>query len=434
MKLIVKNGEIVNKKGGFSGKGDILISNGMIEQIGERIDEGAIEEPVDIIDAQGMTVLPGLIDAHCHLRDPGYEYKEDIESGTAAAAMGGFTAVACMPNTNPVADCEPVVRYIIDKARENGCVKVFPIGAISKGLKGEELAEIGEMKFAGAVGVSDDGKPVVNAGLMKKALQYADSFDISVLSHCECLELADGGDMNEGAVSTELGLRGIPAIAESAQVARDVLISEYTGIPIHICHVSTIGSINIIRDAKRRGVSVTCETCPHYFTLTDEACRGYNTNAKVNPPLASAADVEAVKEALADGTIDIIATDHAPHHRDEKNVEFTIAANGLVGFETAFPLAYTNLVLPGVLSMEQLVEKMCVNPAKMLRLDHVGAILQGFAADLTIVDTRTEHVVESANFKSKSKNTPFEGFTVHGSVLYTIVDGRSVVRLGVLVE
>ena len=271
---------------------------------------------------------------------------------------------------------------------------------------------------------------------MKKAMQYADTFDIPVISHCECAELSDGGDMNEGAVSTELGLRGIPAIAESVQIAREILISEYTGIPVHICHVSTESSINIIRDAKRRGVQVTCETCPHYFTLTDESCRGYNTYAKVNPPLATAADVEAVKAALADGTIDIIATDHAPHHVDEKNVEFTIASSGMIGFETAFALSYTYLVLPGILSMKQLVEKMCENPAKMLKLDRTGILKSGFAADITIVDAHKQaaYKIDAGQFKSRSSNSPFHGFDVQGAVRYTIVDGRVVVRLGVLMD
>ena len=435
MKLLIKNGTIINSnQEDFKGKGDILVDcdKGIIEEIEEKIEIADKSHPIDIIDVKGLSVLPGLFDMHCHLREPGLEYKEDIESGTAAAAMGGFTAVACMPNTNPVADNEQVIKYILNRGKNEGYVKIHPIGAITKGLKGEELAEIGELQFAGAVAISDDGKPVISASLMKKAMMYAKTFEIPVISHCENLNLVDGGDMNEGYVSMELGLRGIPAIAESTQVAREVLLSEYTGVPIHIAHVSTASSINIIRDAKKRGVQVTCETCPHYFTLTDEACRGYNTNAKMNPPLATQKDVEAVKQALADGTIDVIATDHAPHHLDEKNVEFSAAANGIIGFETAFGLAYTNLVEHGILTIEQLVEKMSVNPSNILKTDFAGILKPGSPADITIVDTEKVYTVDINVFQSKSKNSPFHGYPLKGSVMYTIVNGRVVVRYGVL--
>jgi dihydroorotase len=301
-------------------------------------------------------------------------------------------------------------------------------------MRGEELSEIGDMKFAGAVAVSDDGKPVSNPSMMKKALLYSRVFDMPVISHCEDLDLADGGDMNEGFTSLELGLRGVPSIAESVQVARDVLISEYTGVPVHIAHVSTESSVAIIRNAKKRGVNITCETCPHYFTLTDTACRGYDTNAKVNPPLAQRADVEAVRAGLADGTIDIIATDHAPHHIDEKNVEFSKAANGFAGFETAFGLAYTYLVLPGILTLGQLAHKMSAAPAALFRLDAVGAgaIAAGKPANLTIVDLEREWVVEPGQFSSKSKNSPFGGYILKGAAVYTIVDGKAVVRQRVL--
>ena len=452
MKLIIKSGTLVNTcnndmPGGGSdtpGGGsdtpnrtlDILIENGVIVEISENIDIKAHDAAVDVIDASGMTVFPGLIDAHCHLRDPGYEYKEDIESGAASAALGGFTAVACMPNTNPVADNAQIIRYIIDKADSVGYAKVLPIGAITKGQLGEELAEIGELKFAGAVAISDDGKPVGSPSMMKKALLYSKAFDIQVISHCEDMDLAEGGDMNEGFASLELGLRGIPSIAESVQVARDILLSEYTGVPVHIAHVSTEASVNLIRDAKRRGVVITCETCPHYFTLTDDACRGYDTNAKVAPPLARPEDVEAIKAGLADGTIDIIATDHAPHHIDEKNIEFTRAARGLVGFETAFGLAYTYLVLPGILTIGQLAQKMSANPARLLKLDvaGAGAFSVGKPANLTIADLEREYAVEPAKFRSKSKNSPFGGFTLKGAVMYTIVNGVPVVRQGVLID
>jgi dihydroorotase len=376
-------------------------------------------------------VLPGLVDAHCHLRDPGFEYKEDIESGTRSAAKGGFTSIACMPNTNPIIDNEAIIKYILNKAKQDGYVNVYPIGAITKGQKGEELAEIGELKFAGAVAVSDDGKPVKSPSLMKKALQYASMFDITVISHCEDLDLAEEGVMNEGYVSTILGLKGIPAAAEETMVARELILAEYTGVPLHIAHVSTALSVELIRNAKKRGVNVTCETCPHYFSLTEEACLGYNTNAKVNPPLRTAKDVQAIIQGLADNTIDIIATDHAPHHADEKNVEFSLAANGLVGFETAVPLAVTHLVKPGILSMKQLVEKMSLNPARILSINK-GSLDIGSSADITIIDINEETTVEVSSFQSKAKNSPFDGMKLSGTVRTTIVDGRVVVSEKVL--
>nr|WP_276020658.1 dihydroorotase [Acetivibrio straminisolvens] len=406
---------------------DILIEDGIITEIGQDIEitNG------DIIYAEGKMVLPGLVDAHCHLRDPGFEYKEDIETGTMSAAMGGFTSIACMPNTDPVCDNEAIVKYIINKAKQDGFVNVYPIGAISKGQKGEELSEIGELKFAGAVAISDDGRPVKSSSLMKRALEYSAMFDIAVISHCEDLDIADGGVMNEGYWSTVMGLKGIPSAAEEIMVARDIILSEYTKVPIHIAHVSTELSVDLIRNAKKRGVKVTCETCPHYFVLTDEACSGFNTLAKVNPPLRTKRDVEAVIEGLKDGTIDIIATDHAPHHNDEKNVEFNLAANGMVGFETALPLAITYLVKPGHLTIGQLVEKMCVNPSKLLGINK-GTLEIGRSADITIVDINEEFVVDINNFKSKSKNSPFNGFKLSGSVYYTLVDGNAIVREKVL--
>jgi len=427
MKILIKNGHVVDVKTKLDGIYDIFIEDGKIVEIGHDLEliNG------DVIDATGMYVLPGFVDAHCHLRDPGFEYKEDIESGTMSAAMGGFTSIACMPNTNPVIDNESVIRYIKSKAKQDGFVNVYPIGAITKGLKGEELAEIGELKFAGAVAVSDDGNPVSNSSVMKKALQYASMFDITVISHCEDRELSDEGVMNEGFQSTILGLKGIPTAAEEIMVARDLILAEYLKVPIHIAHVSTKLSVELIRSAKKRGVKVTAETCPHYFSLTDEACSGFNTLAKVNPPLRTKQDVDAVIEGLVDGTIDIIATDHAPHHADEKNVEFNIAAFGMVGFETAFPLAITNLVKPGYLSMNQLVEKMCLNPSKILGLNK-GTIEVGRTADITIVDINEENIIDINNFKSKSKNSPFDGFKLTGAVYHTIVNGNVVVREKVL--
>ena len=427
MRTVIKNGHVIDIKSGLNKVTDIVIEDGIVASVEENADILGAE----VIDAEGIYVVPGLIDAHCHLRDPGFEYKEDIETGTKSAAKGGFTSVACMPNTNPVIDNETVVNYIKDKAAREGYVHVFPIGAISKGLKGELLSEIGELKFAGAVGISDDGKPVVSSGLMKKALIYSSMFDITVISHCEDMSLVEEGVMNEGYNSTIMGLKGIPSAAEETMIARDLILSEYTGVPIHIAHVSTKLGIQLIRDAKKRGVKVTCETCPHYFSLTDDSCLGFNTLAKVNPPLRRQEDVDAVIEGLKDGTIDIIATDHAPHHKDEKNLEFGYAANGMVGFETALPLAITNLYHKGHMSLEAIIEKMTINPAKMLGLAK-GDISVGKMCDITIFDANKEYTVDISRFESKSKNSPFDGYSVKGAVKYTIVDGNIVVRDGML--
>ncbi|HEX2926956.1 MAG TPA: dihydroorotase [Ruminiclostridium sp.] len=427
MKLLIKNGHVMDVKSGLNSVTDILVDEGTIQAIGYDIDETGCE----IIDAKGMYVLPGLVDAHCHLRDPGYEYKEDIESGTRSAAKGGYTSVACMPNTNPVLDNEAMIKYVLNKAKTDGIVNVFPIGAVSKGLKGEELSEIGELKFAGAVALSDDGRPVANSSLMKKAMQYASMFDITIISHCEDLDLVDEGLMNEGYQSSILGLKGNPAPAEEVMIARDLILAEYTKATIHIAHVSTELGVDLIRNAKKRGVRVTAETCPHYFTLTDKACEGFNTNAKVNPPLRTQKDVDAIIEGLKDGTIDIISTDHAPHHIDEKNVEFKIAANGMVGFETAFPLAITYLVKPGHLTLNELISKMSFNPSQMLGLNK-GSIEIGAAADLMIFDLNEEYTVDTSKLESKSKNSPYDGFKLYGQPQYTIVNGNPVVREKVL--
>ena len=427
MKLLIKKGHIVDAKSGIDGVFDLLAIDGRIAEISKNISDDGCE----VIDAKGKYVLPGLVDAHCHLRDPGFEYKEDIESGTRSAAVGGFTSIACMPNTNPVIDSEAVIKYILNKADQEGYVHVFPIGAITKGQKGEELAEIGELKFAGAVAISDDGKPVKSSSLMKKALQYASMFDITVISHCEDLDLAEEGVMNEGYMSTIMGLKGIPAAAEETMVARELILAEYTGVPLHIAHVSTALSVELIRNAKKRGVNVTCETCPHYFSLTEEACAGYNTNAKVNPPLRRASDVLAIIEGIADDTIDIISTDHAPHHADEKNVEFSLAANGLVGFETALPLAVTYLVKPGVITITKLVEKMSLNPSRILSINK-GTLDIGSSADITIIDINEEITVDVGKFQSKAKNSPYGGTKLYGTVHSTIVDGRVIVNEKIL--
>jgi len=427
MKLLIKNGHVVDPKSGTDKVKDILVENGYVV----KVEEGITGEDCEVIDASVKYVLPGLVDAHCHLRDPGYEYKEDIESGTASAAMGGFTSIACMPNTNPVIDNESVVKYILEKAKNEGYVHVYPIGAITKGLKGEELAEIGELKFAGAVAISDDGRPVMSSSLMKKALQYSSIFDITLISHCEDLDIAEDGVMNEGYMSTVMGLKGIPSAAEEIMVARELILAEYLKMPLHIAHVSTALSVEMIRNAKKRGVKVTCETCPHYFTLTEESCEGFNTMAKVNPPLRTKKDVEAIIQGLLDDTIDIIATDHAPHHPDEKNVEFSLAANGMVGFETAVPLAVTYLVKKNNMPMSKLVEKMSLNPSKILGLNK-GTLEVGSCADITIIDINKEITVDVEKFQSKSKNSPFNGYKLYGQVWCTIVDGKVVVSEGIL--
>ena len=379
-------------------------------------------EPDRTVDLQGATAFPGLIDAHCHLRDPGYEYREDIASGTRSAAKGGFTSLLPMPNTNPVCDNASVVRSIVTKARSEGYTNVFPIGAASKGLAGKELAEYGLMREEGIVAVSDDGKPIATADLLKKVLQYASDFDLPVLNHCEEMSLADGV-MNEGSVSTELGLRGIPSAAEDIMIARDILIAEYLRLPIHICHVSTKGGVRMIRDAKRRGVRITAETCPHYFTLTEDACLGFDTNAKMNPPLRTKEDVEAIQEGLRDGTIDLIVTDHAPHHQDEKEIEFSLANNGIVGFETAFALSYTYLVRTEILTINQLIACMSSNPSRLFRLNR-GAIEDGLPADIAIFDLENAFTFRRDEMVSKARNTPYDGYRLYGETRMTICGGR----------
>lgn len=419
MKILIKKGHVVDPSNKLDEILDIIVTNKKISGMGQNI-TGNFDRTID---ADGLHVFPGLVDAHCHLREPGMEYKEDIASGTKAAAKGGFTAVACMPNTKPVADNDAVIKFIVDKAAECGYTKVYPIGSITKGSDGAQLAEMGFMKEAGAVAVSDDGRPVENADVMRKALEYSKDFALPVISHCEEMSLAAGGAVNEGFLSTTMGLKGIPSIAEEIQVARDVLLAEYTKIPIHIAHISTAGSARIIRDAKSRGVAVTCETCPHYFSMTEAECEGFNTNAKVNPPLRGESDRLAIIEAIKDGTIDMIATDHAPHHRDEKNVEFQYAANGISGFETALAASYTFLVKPGKITLKKLVELMSLNPAAFLNRES-GGIAKGALADLTIVDLGREVIVSVEDFVSKGKNTPFAGKKLICQNKYTVVEGK----------
>ena len=426
---MIKNGRVIDPANNIDEVTDIFIDKGVISEVGKDEELAGVE--MEVIDASGKIVAPGLVDMHCHLRDPGQEYKEDIETGTRSAAYGGITSVACMPNTDPVADNETAVTYIKSKAKETGYVNVYPIGAVSKGLKGKELAEIGAMKFAGAVAISDDGRPVEDAGLMRRAMEYADMFDMKVISHCEDIPLANDGYMNEGAAATEMGLRGITRAAEEVMVSRDILIAEAIGTPIHIAHVSTRGSVELVRQAKKRGVKVTCETCPHYFTLTEDAVRGFNTNAKMNPPLRTDDDVQAIKDGLKDGTIDCIVTDHAPHHIDEKNCEFAMAKNGIVGFETSLGLGLQYLVKTGVLTINELIEKMAVNPSRILGISK-GTLSEGKIADVIIFDPEKEWTVDINELHSKSKNSPYDGFKLLGKPEYVIVNGEIVINQGIL--
>lgn len=370
------------------------------------------------IDGSGLYVFPGLIDMHTHLREPGYEYKETIRTGTLAAVRGGFTSVCCMANTNPVNDNPEVTYYILAKAKEEGSCDVYPIGAITKGLKGEELSEMAMLREAGCVAFSDDGMPVMNSLIMRRALEYSKAVGAPIISHCEDLSLSEDGVMNEGKLSFYLGLKGIPKASEEVMISRDVILSKYFKTPIHIAHVSTKGSVEIIKKAKEEGVSVTAETCPHYFTLTEEAVSGYNTNAKVNPPLRSEEDCEAIRNALSDGIIDVIATDHAPHHIDEKKVPFQEALNGISGLETAFALSLT-LIHKGILNLRQLIEKLTLNPSKILKIDRNG-IKEGVEADFIVVDIKKEWTVDKDKFVSLGKNTPFDGWKLKGKVLFTV--------------
>lgn len=423
MNLLIKGGRVIDPSQGLDEKLDILVADGKIKEIGKKLTAG---KGVEAIDAKGMIVSPGLIDMHVHLRDPGLEYKEDIVTGTRAAAAGGFTSVACMPNTKPVNDNKAVTSYIIAKAKAEGLVNVFPVGCITQGMKGENLAEMGDMKEAGCVAVSDDGRPVSNPELMRRALEYAKGMGIMLISHSEDLGLSADGQMNDGFTATELGLKGIPWVAEDAAIARDVFLAEFTNSPIHVAHVSTKGAVRIIRDAKARGVKVTCETAPHYFTLTEDAVRGYDSNAKMNPPLRAAEDVEAIKAGLADGTIDAIATDHAPHHLDEKDVEFVLASNGIIGLETSLPLSLA-LVEGKVFDLNALITAMSLNPARILGIDR-GTLAPGSVADITIIDPDAVWTVEAEKLASRSKNSPFLGKEMKGRATYTIVGGKIVFK------
>ena len=376
-----------------------------------------------IIDLKGATVVPGLVDMHCHLREPGGEYKETIATGTASAAKGGYTSICPMPNTNPVADNAAVISGIIKKAKEAGNCRVYPIGAATKGIDGEQISEMGLMKEAGIVAVSDDGHPIKNAGIMRKVMEYSSDFDLPVLNHCEDKSLSEGA-MNEGDISTEIGIRGIPTASEDIMISRDIILSEYLDIPVHICHVSTKGGVRMIREAKARGVKVTCETCPHYFTLTDKYCENYDTNFKMHPPLRTEEHRLAIIEGLKDGTIDVIATDNAPHHQDEKDCEFAVALNGILGFETAFALGYTYLVKTGEITLDRLIDLMCYAPSKILSLGR-GSLEEGEDADLAAFDLDNEFTFDKESMLSKSRNTPYDGWKLYGETVLTIMGGKT---------
>lgn len=422
MKVLLKGGRVLDPSQNLDDRKDLLIEGGKIVSIADSIE--GISEDTQVLHLEGRIVLPGLVDMHTHLREPGYEYKETIRSGSEAAAAGGFTSIACMPNTDPVNDSRTVTEYILKRSQECNLVHVYPVAAISRRSEGKILAEFGDLKEAGAVAFSDDGKPVMNSGLMRRALEYASSLERVIISHCEDLQLSAGGLMNEGRISTELGLPGIPTLAEEAMVARDLLLAEFTGAAVHIAHVSSAGAVRMIRDAKARGVRVTAETTPHYFTLTDEALRDFDPNTKVSPPLRSRKDREAIRDGLRDGTLDAIATDHAPHAVTDKEVEFEFAANGISGLETALALSL-RLVDEGLLSLAELIRKMSANPAKILNIPR-GTLLHGADADITVLDPDRSWVADPLTWRSQGKNSPFFGWPFKGKVVLTLVEGRVV--------
>ncbi|HEX8493644.1 MAG TPA: dihydroorotase [Pyrinomonadaceae bacterium] len=426
MRLLIANGYVVDPTQGQNSGQNLLIEDGRVAGLLNR-SEG-VPEGAEVFDATGLVVAPGFIDLHVHLREPGQEYKETIATGAAAAIAGGWTSVCAMPNTDPVNDSPAVTRFIIEQAERANLANVFPVGSITKGSNGAELAEMGEMKSAGIVAVSDDGRPVPSAGMMRRAMEYASGFDLAVVDHCEDRSLVAGGVMHEGHWSLLLGLRGMPAAAEELDAVRDCVLSELTGARIHVAHISTRGALEAVRRAKERGLFVTCEVAPHHWSLTDAAVETYDTNMKMSPPLRSTEHVEAIMAALRDGTIDAIATDHAPHHRDEKDLEFDNAPFGITGLETAVGLALDRLVHTGTINLERLVELCSVNPARIFNLENRGTLRKGAWGDVTILDPDLLWTFDASQSKSKSRNTPFDGLKMRGAAVATIVAGRILYR------
>jgi dihydroorotase len=423
MDICLRGGRVIDPARGMDAEADVLLQGGAVAKVGPGI-AGGVGADVRVVDVRGSWVVPGLIDLHTHLREPGQEYKEDIETGTRSAAAGGYTAVCPMPNTTPPNDNRSVSELMVRRAAEVGLVRVYPVGAISKGLKGESLAEMGELKDAGCVAVSDDGHPVMNAELMRRAMEYARTFGLTIVQHCEDLTLSAGGAMNEGAASTRAGIRAQPAAAESSMVARDIELCALTGARYHVAHISSAESVRLVREAKRRGLPVTCEVTPHHLTLTDEACAGYDTNTKCNPPLRGASDVEALRAALVEGVIDAVATDHAPHSPVEKDVEFEQASFGMIGLETAIPLVL-DLVRTAGLSPSDLVRRMSAAPAAVFGL-RGGTLAEGSLADVTVIDPEVAWTCTPEGLRSRSRNTPFAGRPMKGRATLTIVGGRIV--------
>ena len=424
MTIVIKNGRVIDPANGLDEPKDLLIDKGRIKALESpgSISFDAGEKP-SVIDAKGCVVCPGLIDMHVHFREPGFEYKETITSGCRSAAAGGFTSVAVMPNTNPVNDTRAVTEHILSLARTEDIINVYPIAAITQKLEGERLSEMADLKDAGAIAFSDDGRPVMNNELMRRAFEYSKMFKLPLIQHSEMLDLTEGGCMNEGMVSTELGLKGMPTEAEDIMVYRDIALLEKTGGRLHVAHISSKNSVDLVRQAKSRGLSVTCEVAPHHFTLTDEAVRGYDTNTKMSPPLRAIDDVEAIKEGLQDGTIDIIATDHAPHDIADKQVEYQNACFGIVGLETALPLSL-KLVDEKILSMGDVIKKFTSTPADIFNLK-AGSLSLGNEADILIFNPNLEYSIDISKFHSKSKNSPFDGWKVKGKVIHTLVKGKT---------
>ena len=425
MQTLIKNGQVIDPANQLDGSFDILINNGKIEAIEPQGKiSGSKLKDVPVIDAKNCVVAPGFCDMHVHFREPGHEYKETIETGSASAAAGGFSTVAVMPNTSPVNDNRSITELIFSQAKKTNLVNVLPIGAITKGLKGESLSDMGELKEAGCIGYSDDGRPVMDSELMRRAFEYSRMFGLPCIQHSETLDLTQGGCMNEGIISTELGLKGMPVEAEDIMVFRDICLLRKTGGRLHVAHISSGGAVELVRQAKAKGLPVTCEVAPHHFTLTEEACRNYDTNAKMSPPLRTHEDLELIKEGLRDGTIDIIATDHAPHDLADKQMEFSKACFGIVGLETALPLTL-KMVDEKVITLQKAVDLLTHQPCRLFNLDK-GTLGVGKDADIVIFNPKTQYAIEPEKFKSRSKNSPYKGWKVRGKVLHTLVAGKTV--------